>query len=40
MEIIVYYVLPNVIMFGGLYALGKAIEHASWKFIVWYADNA
>ncbi len=39
METLVYYVLPNVVMFGGLYALGKAIEFASWKVIVWYADN-
>lgn len=39
LDILVYYVAPNVALFGGLYLLGKAIEELSWKFIIWYADN-
>jgi hypothetical protein len=39
MEILIYYVLPNVVMFGGLFLLGKAIEALAWKGIVWYCDN-
>jgi hypothetical protein len=38
-ELILYYIIPNVVMFGGLYALGKFIEKFTWKFIVWYCDN-
>lgn len=32
-EILVYYVLPNVAMFGSLYAVAKYIEYATWHFI-------
>lgn len=38
-ELILYYIIPNVVMFGGLYALGKFIEKITWDFIVWYCDN-
>lgn len=38
-ELVVYYILPNVALFGGLYLLGKAIEKLSLNFIVWYCDN-
>ncbi len=33
MEILIYYILPNVVMFGGLYLLSKGIEKATWFFI-------
>lgn len=39
-ELILYYILPNVALFGGLYLLGKAIEKLSWDFIIRHADNA
>jgi len=26
MELFIYYIIPNVIMFGGLYALAKFLE--------------
>lgn len=39
-ELVLYYILPNVVMFGGLYVIAKALECVSWKFIVWYADDA
>lgn len=29
MDILIYYVLPNVALFGGLYALAKVVEHAT-----------
>lgn len=32
-ELVVYYVLPNIAMFGGLYLLGKGIETAVWNVI-------
>lgn len=38
-ELIVYYILPNIALFGGLYIIGKAIEEFTWKFIVWYCEN-
>jgi hypothetical protein len=38
-ELVVYYILPNVALFGGLYVLGHAIEKLSWNFIVWYCEN-
>lgn len=39
LDILVYYIAPNVALFGGLYLLGKAIEKLTWDFIVWYCDN-
>lgn len=38
-ELIVYYILPNIVLFGGLYILGLAIERMAWNFIVWYCEN-
>ncbi len=32
-DVIVYYVIPNVLMFGGLWGLGKAIERGVWHLI-------
>ena len=32
-ELVVYYVLPNIALFGGLYLLGKSIEMAVWNVI-------
>ena len=36
MEILVYYVLPNVALFGGIYLIAKGIERATWYFICNY----
>ena len=33
MEILINYILPNAVMFGGLYLAAKGIEAASWYFI-------
>ena len=38
-ELVLYYILPNVVMFGGLYLLATGIENLTWKFILWYCDN-
>lgn len=38
-ELVVYYILPNVALFGGMYVLGHTIEKLSWNFIVWYCEN-
>lgn len=38
LEIILWYVLPNVALFGGLYLLSKGIERATWFFIENYDD--
>lgn len=35
-EIVLYYVLPNVALFGGIYLFAKAIEAAVWHFICNY----
>ncbi len=35
MEILLYYVLPNVILFGGIYAVCKYVENA----VQGYIDN-
>lgn len=32
-DVIVYYVIPNVLMFGGLWLLAKGIEATTWHFI-------
>lgn len=32
-EIILYYVIPNIIMFGSLYTIAKAIEFFTWEVI-------
>lgn len=32
-DVIVYYVIPNIAMFGGLWLLGKTIENAVWYLI-------
>lgn len=36
MELITYYIIPNILLFGGIYIVGKAIEMATWQFIVNY----
>ena len=36
MELILYYILPNIVMFGSLYLLAKGIEYAVWQFICNY----
>lgn len=33
MEIFIYYVLPNLVMFGGLFIIGKLVERSSWYVI-------
>lgn len=36
MEILVYYVVPNIALFGGIYLLAKGMEHAVWQLICNY----
>lgn len=38
MEIFVYYVLPNVVLFGTLYVIGKAFENTVWLMIEKWDD--
>lgn len=33
MEIVVYYILPNVALFGGIYIAGKLLEKSVWYTI-------
>ena len=33
MEILLYYVLPNIALFGGIYIVARAAEQAAWHFI-------
>lgn len=40
MEILIYYILPNVALFGGLYLLSKGIENAFQFVIENYEDYA
>lgn len=35
MEILLHYVLPNVVLFGTLYVIGKAFENTVW----WVIEN-
>lgn len=37
-EILVYYVLPNVALFGGLYMIAKYVENATWHYIENYDE--
>lgn len=36
MEILTYYILPNIALFGGIYMLSKAIEAGAWHVICNY----
>lgn len=36
MNIVMEYVLPNVVLFGGLYGIAKAAEAGAWYFICNY----
>jgi hypothetical protein len=38
MEILTHYILPNVALFGGIYAAAKLFEHTSWYVICNYDD--
>jgi hypothetical protein len=38
-DLTMYYILPNIALFGGLYTVAKAVEIATWNFIVWYTEN-
>ena len=38
METLINYILPNIALFGGIYAVSKAIEAATWYFIVNYDE--
>jgi hypothetical protein len=33
MELFLYYVVPNVVMFSGIYLFSKALEHQVWYVI-------
>lgn len=36
MEILTYYILPNIALFGGIYMLSKVIEAGAWYVICNY----
>ena len=36
METLLYYVLPNVVLFGGIYVIAKLLERYSWYVITNY----
>ena len=38
MEILIYYILPNVAFFGTIVLFAKAIEHTAWYVICNYDD--
>jgi hypothetical protein len=38
MEILAYYILPNIALFGSIIMLSKGIEYLTWKLIVKYND--
>jgi hypothetical protein len=38
MEILTHYLLPNIALFGGIYAAAKLFEHTTWYFICNYDD--
>lgn len=38
MELLTYYVLPNVLLFGGIYLFGRAAQAAVWYAICNYAE--
>ena len=37
-EVILYYVLPNIALFGGIVILSKIIEAATWNMIIVAVD--
>jgi len=36
MEFVINYILPNVVLFGGIYIAAKSIEAATWYFMCNY----
>lgn len=32
-ELIAHYIIPNIILFGGIFAVAKAFEYATWHTI-------
>lgn len=38
LELTLYYILPNVMVFGGLYGLAKFIEYSAWQFIIFSTE--
>lgn len=38
-ELTLYYILPNIVLFGGLYAIAKVFEYYVWELIVWASDS-
>jgi hypothetical protein len=38
LELTLYYILPNVALFGGLYGLAKLIEYLTWRFIIFSTE--
>jgi hypothetical protein len=37
-EIIFSYIVPNFLLFGGIYVLAKMVEKAAWHIIVNYEE--
>jgi hypothetical protein len=40
MEILIYYILPNLALFGSIYVFAKLVEHASWYIVQNYDEYA
>jgi hypothetical protein len=38
MELIIYYILPNIALFGGIFLLSKLIENVVWYMICNHED--
>lgn len=38
MQLLIEYVLPNVLLFGSIYLFGKTTEHAVWYAICNYSE--
>jgi hypothetical protein len=38
MQLLIEYILPNVLLFGSIYVFGKAVEHSVWYAICNYSE--
>jgi hypothetical protein len=36
MEILIYYVIPNIVLFGSIFLISMGIERASWYIVCNY----
>lgn len=38
MELFVYYILPNIVLFGSIFVVAKTAEHSAWYMIENYNE--